>query len=505
MQKKIADIKTGGNVRKEYGSLEELTASIKEHGVLVPLLVTKDNVLIAGHRRLKAAKAAGLKTVPVHMIECDSDAQLVENIQRKELTPIEEAQAYKIMRDKQKLSLETIAETISKQKVYVERRLVLLDLEPTVQKALNEGKIRLGHALILARLKDKNQQKKMLREIKDSDRSVSETVRIIRYGHAGSRKLADAKFDKTECKGCKYNGGEQSILFETGAELKGHCLDPHCYHRKTEAWKAERRKKLQAKGTKVLSKKMVDSLQTKERVSPYEDDYKNIKANLHKEPENYAVVFDEDYTGELCEHIYCLNPTARRKKKGSGKSTKNREKEAAQAAKDKLDRGVDTYIEQFLIRKSKELANPCSFVTKALTLWVLLDRAESSWHCHDRIDESGEILNRLGLTEPGIVEIMKLKVKDIDNAIKDLALLWLRDVDNLPAAAESFGVDVAKHFELTEDYCNLYRNDQLDDLADELGVQLFNNKKKSDKVRCIVSSAKPGKLPKIVKKYIPRR
>src|SRR3990167_4474596 len=94
----VSEIKQKGNVRVDMGDLTELTASIKDRGVLQPLIVQEDGTLVDGHRRLAAAKAAGLKTVPVQIQEVRpeerAELQLETSLHRKDLTPLEEAQAY---------------------------------------------------------------------------------------------------------------------------------------------------------------------------------------------------------------------------------------------------------------------------------------------------------------------------------------------------------------------------------------------------------------------------
>lgn len=130
--------------------LEDLVGSIKEHGILQPLLVTqKDDgtyELIAGERRLRSARLLGLKTVPAVVRSNISDQQklelaLIENIQRADLNAVEEAQAYQSLIELFSLTQDEVAKRIGKSRSYVANTVRLLDLEPEIQQALMEGKI----------------------------------------------------------------------------------------------------------------------------------------------------------------------------------------------------------------------------------------------------------------------------------------------------------------------------------------------------------------------------
>ena len=134
MEIEIKNIVVKSNPRTDFGDIDELAASVKAKGVMEPLLVKKLDdgkvELIAGERRLKAAKAAGLKKVKYTYFEGDDteieEAKLEENMHRKDLNPVEEAKAFQKYIDTTKRSIDTLAQKISKPKLYVERRLELL-------------------------------------------------------------------------------------------------------------------------------------------------------------------------------------------------------------------------------------------------------------------------------------------------------------------------------------------------------------------------------------------
>ena len=140
--------------------LDELTASVKDHGILQPLLIRKKNdkyELIAGERRLRAAKKAGLKKVPVYLIEADDEKAaemgLIENLQRENLNAIEEALAYKEMQTKYGHSQESLANILGKSRSAVANAIRLLSLDEQTKKYLEEGKLSSGHGRALLAVK----------------------------------------------------------------------------------------------------------------------------------------------------------------------------------------------------------------------------------------------------------------------------------------------------------------------------------------------------------------
>ncbi len=152
--------------------LKELSASIKEHGIIQPLVLRKlgsKYEIIAGERRYKAAQMAGLSTVPavISNIDDNSSAEvaLVENIQRRDLTPIEEAKSYKNLLDKGYLTQEKLAKKMGISQSAIANKLRLLNLADEVQQALLEGKISERHARALLILENHDEQVKWLNKI----------------------------------------------------------------------------------------------------------------------------------------------------------------------------------------------------------------------------------------------------------------------------------------------------------------------------------------------------
>ena len=179
--------------------LQELTASIREHGVLQPLIVTPGDlqgrhVLIAGERRLQAARLAGLASVPV-IVRPATDQQrlelaIIENVQRSDLSALEQAEAYRQLAEDFHLSHEEIAARVGKSRVAVTNTLRLLKLPDAVKNALIEGRVSEGHARALLALLTPEAQSAALRSVLAHDLNVRQTEELVRKlsGEKPSRK-----------------------------------------------------------------------------------------------------------------------------------------------------------------------------------------------------------------------------------------------------------------------------------------------------------------------------
>lgn len=157
----------------DQAALDELAASIREHGLLQPLVVTElvsgDYQLIAGERRWRAARLAGLSVLPVLVKEASPQQQLelalVENIQRADLHAIEEARAYRALADEFSLTHDQIAQRIGKSRPFVTQMLGLLKLPDEVQQLVSNGTLSMGHVRPLLTIKDGDAQRRTARVI----------------------------------------------------------------------------------------------------------------------------------------------------------------------------------------------------------------------------------------------------------------------------------------------------------------------------------------------------
>lgn len=160
-------------------ALNELAESIKENGVIEPIIVKKSIKgydVIAGERRLKASKIAGKKTIPAIIRQLSDDKMaeiaLLENLQRENLTALEEARAYKSLQEKLNLTQEQLAKKVSKSRSHITNMLGLLRLPNEVQDMIQEKKLTMGHARVLSKLEDRDEIIKMADEIANQKLSV---------------------------------------------------------------------------------------------------------------------------------------------------------------------------------------------------------------------------------------------------------------------------------------------------------------------------------------------
>ena len=167
--------------------ISELADSIREHGIITPLLVRKKGdyyELIAGERRWRAAKLAGLKEVPVILKDLSEqetmEIALIDNLQREDLNAIEEARAYQSLSDEFGLKQEEIAKRVSKSRTAVTNALRLLKLDEGVQTLLIEGRISMGHARALLALEDPALQRVTAERVAETQISVRETEKLVK-------------------------------------------------------------------------------------------------------------------------------------------------------------------------------------------------------------------------------------------------------------------------------------------------------------------------------------
>lgn len=213
--------------RKEFGeeALSDLVRSIKEKGILQPLIVRRADLgyeLIAGERRLRAAVKAGLTEVPV-IVRDVSDGEslemaLVENLQREDLNPVEEAVGYQTLTKEYRLTQEEAARKVGKDRATVANSLRLLKLPPTIQDDLRNGTISRGHALSILSLNDERDMLKVRGQVISKGLSVRETEKLIRKFLEGEGRIKK-RVEKSEV-GVEIKGLEDEVRLALGTKVK---------------------------------------------------------------------------------------------------------------------------------------------------------------------------------------------------------------------------------------------------------------------------------------------
>lgn len=181
----------------------QLAQSIKKHGIIQPLIVNKKNdiyIIVAGERRWRAAKIAGIKEVPVVTMNLDNknvlEISLIENIQRQDLNCIEEAKAYKKLIDDFKITQEILSERIGKSRTAISNCMRLVNLDERVQSYLIDEVITEGHGRALLSIQDNDLQYETAKKVIDDSLSVRETERLIRILNKNSNENNKEKENK---------------------------------------------------------------------------------------------------------------------------------------------------------------------------------------------------------------------------------------------------------------------------------------------------------------------
>jgi ParB family chromosome partitioning protein len=343
--------------------MQELAASIREHGVLQPLLVRphaeRRFEIVFGARRYRGAAMAEKETVPVCIREMTDaqvlEAQLVENLQRRDVHPLHEAQGFAALLrlEEPKYSIELIAAKCGKQSGYVASRLRLTELAPAAVEAFTKDEIGLGHALLLAKLQPGQQEEALTACWQESYAGGSKAKRIllpVRHlrewiEHNILLELATAPFSKEDatlvpeagsCHDCSKRTGHNTLLFEGIAAQHDSCSDPACYAAKVDAHVkqtiAAKPKLVQittaygkpAEGSALVPRNQYVEIRQEKPKNKYQQDAPEFKTCKYT---TEAIVADGTDKGELrkvCAHPDCPvhHPRKQQRRADSDAATK---------------------------------------------------------------------------------------------------------------------------------------------------------------------------------------
>lgn len=264
--------------RFDETAMHELAESVRQKGVVQPILVRPipeeaggvQYEIVAGERRYRASKIAELASIPAVVRELDdaqaAEIRAVENLQREDVHPIEEALGYEDLVKNHKYSVQQLAEKVGKSKAYISARLKLCTLEPEARKAFFDGKLTPSTALLVARIPVKALQTKAVKEITQlkwngESMSAREAGDHVQRHYMLRLKEAPFKTSDTEllpkagaCTTCPKRTGNQPELF-SDVDSADVCTDPECFGLKREAWAGIRIEEAKAKGQKVIDGK----------------------------------------------------------------------------------------------------------------------------------------------------------------------------------------------------------------------------------------------------------
>ena len=268
------------NPRKTFDpkALEDLTASVKEKGVIVPILVRPIGAkfeVVAGARRYRAAKKAGLDEIPAMIRELSDDqaleAQVIENLQRADVHPLEEAEGYQALLKKGKLKVEDLAAKVGKSISYIWQRIKLTELIEPAKKAFLQDEITAGHAVLIARLQPADQKEaleacttdewmrgenrdnegRFTVSVRDLSTWIQDNVHLSLDGAPWKKDDAELAPKAGPCTTCPKRSGNSPGLWPDIARAQT-CTDRACFQMKLNAHMQRQADELKAQGKKVV-------------------------------------------------------------------------------------------------------------------------------------------------------------------------------------------------------------------------------------------------------------
>jgi ParB/RepB/Spo0J family partition protein len=440
--------------------IKELAGSIAKAGVLQPLLMRQDPedpalyILVAGERRLRAAKLAGRETVPARVgawtEEEAAEIQAFENLHRADLTPVEEARAFKTLKDVGGHDVEALAERVDKSVAYVYRALALLELPAAILKEIEVWELTPahGHQLMRCPPEDRLGVYKEWRDDWDSKDKGFTALSLREFvDQRQGQDLTKAIFPKDKpyagqvaCAGCAFNSGNQGQLFD-GAE-KGKCLNTSCFKTKTDAFRQDVAEKAAKAFPGVKSAGVVDRdysglPKTNGVVIQAKDaDTKKLRALVEESPEKFSLVVAKESTwGEkkAPEAFLVCKDRALLEKAGVVKPEPKAPAAARQSQEDVfVDQAVDQAVWALAARSAGKVGDK-----------RMLEKIVESFIDMTGQVDGAEVFEALGVPVPESRNDWEaLSAKQL------LAAAWLFSFDcgtgNLEEALKKAGVDVAK-------------------------------------------------------------
>lgn len=523
------------NYRKTFNAKaqEELTESIKSKGVLQPISVRplKGNgsfEIVIGSRRYCGAKDAGLKQIPCMVKELsDAEAleiQVIENSQREDVNPMEEAMGFKRLIEMGKHTHETLAKKLGKSLSYVFGRLSLAKLPEEVQKAVLGEKISLGHALILTRLRHPSEQKEMLQAIIQQEMSVREAAGSL---DDFENDINKAVFDTAACEKCPYLSRNQAVLFP---ELKksGECMDKGCFFAKTRDFYKAITEEKKKEGFKIFTDaKEVEGLIKKYvRICPpesseYYEKPKKYKSECMKCKENHAYfIYEKDSNyyrksiefGEICLDKKCLDAMNRTKTQDS--NIQNSNEGSGRISPHTIAAHARACRDRFLRANFPAKVEASEVLQKRFTIYHVLATYNSFF-----LDEGQEGFmkglnpsfnknkNKYSVGQDVIYGFVAwIPAARLDEALKRILVIAIQwaDEDVLLRMTPEAGIDMAKDFGPDEEFLNSKTKDELMKFigTHKLTVEMKESEKKGNIVKAILVQDLKGKLTKELKEAV---
>lgn len=529
----LSQIVPGNNPRRHFdpSELAELTASIKEKGVIQPILVRPLNdgyQVVAGGRRYAAAKAAHGEqyAMPVTVREMsDAEAEelaLIENVQRADMSPAEEAEAAAKILARCEGDREEAARRLGWTRSTLDKRLALMNCCEAVRTALIERKIKLGHAELIAGLAKTKQEPvlEMLLKAPELPTVAELKAQIEKVANA----LSGAIFDKTDCAGCAHNSGNQQALFGE-AIADGHCTNRECWDGKVETALEATKESLKDEFPEIRIVRPAENFTVIKLLAEGAQGVGADQAEACKACGKYGAAisavpgkvgavfkglcFDSGCNAEKVkanqkELLGAAKPETGAEKSGaksaSGaqKSAPAKEKAASKTVQD------STRVKEYRVKVWRRSLAKHLATNPEQNERVLIALAMSGEGRSINSTKVVEVFGKLTGTAPGgcinPVDALE-KVNAADPAVVDkmrciLAASAADNIDEhkLVALLKALAVDLCAHWKLCDDYLNLLTKSEIEVVADELGIKAHAGKE--------FAKLMGGKKEEIVKKLL---
>ena len=522
------------NSRKSFDDIKmkELTASIKEKGVIEPIIVRSirkltedmdegvkrgvDNKLtyvksfkdmyeiVCGERRYRAAKAAGLETISsIIKVLTDAEAselRIVENLQREDINAMDEAAGIAALL-KDKNDPKAVASKLGKSEGFVTARMRLLKLPKEVQAAISSDKISPAHGLVIARLTDIGDQKQLLDMIIDNKLSVRATENEL---NQMGIYLSGAPFKTDECGKCPHNGSTIKDLFDEDTNLKGKCLNNECYTRKQKEWFDKKRADIVKQGSTLMTENEVNSKvghgwkYNRNASQTFQANDKKDLGKKYKEKcqhcNNHMFVAIEDHKGTSIEER-CFNPRCMNGTSSVG----------ANVLKERADQRNETKTE-----------NRCR--TVLVPIWRQFSEEHLGQHGINVLicKEIHENIMGVKMTDGWKTDIGKLWKKsdaELLKTIKEGLIELIRDqygTHDLANLSAGLKFNPGKDMHLDDMYWGALSKAELIEQGKQLGLKPGNSAdsdfhpdaKRDELIKKVKSAVKPGFVPDDIKKFI---
>jgi ParB family chromosome partitioning protein len=471
---------------------DDLVASIKSKGLIQPIVARPieksdtdaDHQIVCGERRYRACLAIAAKnggpakntilTIVRNLSDEEAfDLTIIENLQRQDLNPLEEAESFRIFLERHgKDAAADLADRIGVSTSYVRRRVAVLDLPKCALKAWHKGHMTYGHLEQLKRLTDKNQIARFVGQIVERAASDSwrgmYTVRELKTDiDMESPNLDETVFDKKKegCLQCPSNSSIQQKLFETDTEKNLKCLNPKCFKQKVNnhlsaAWKTDYKPKYQTNGFVFHSTVNYNEYETIGR----------IRAACKKCDKFVSIV---DANGKPCHERACLRDTACYTKTYRSKASGGNDTPPTKAATRAKNHGIE-FREKFYQTALPLHMNALPSDDEKILRATIMSFCVSNWEIRDFVSERLKLEKFAGLDKPAFCKsIFNLNAGQLRSILQEIAIhiiMHQADQQERRSLADHIGIDLSREWAITEEYLKKKTIPEIIAIANELGI-----------------------------------